>query len=104
LGDFPHYYITRRFSSLQFHLLTFAGVLTGVGTEDDLTHADLIVEDISRVVDLVTPPEEEARGREWHSVQVRVVGYTQHGIRISEDQYTLFAAVGTGSIAFPASY
>ncbi len=45
-----------------------------MGTEDDLTHADLIVEDISRVVDLVTPPEEEARGREWHSVQVRVSG------------------------------
>jgi hypothetical protein len=56
-----------------------------VGTEDDLTHADLIVEDISRVVDLVTPPEEEARGREWHSVQVRVVGYTQHGIKISKN-------------------
>jgi hypothetical protein len=72
-----------------------------VGTEDDLTHADLIVEDISRVVDLVTPPEEEARGREWHSVQVR---YTQHGIRISKDHPTLLAAVGTGYIAFPASY
>jgi hypothetical protein len=59
------------------------------------------MEDISRVVDLVTPPEEEARGREWHSVQVR---YSQHGIRISKEQHTLFAAVGTaGSIAFPAS-
>jgi hypothetical protein len=45
------------------------GVLTGVGREEDLTHADLIVEDISRVVDLVTPPE-DCRGREWHSVQV----------------------------------
>lgn len=49
------------------------GVLTGVGTEDDLTHADLIVEDISRVVDLVTPSE-ECRGREWHSVQVTARG------------------------------
>ena len=76
-----------------------------MGTEDDLTHADLIVEDISRVVDLVTPPEEEARGREWHSVQVMYkCWYTQHGIRISKDHPTLFAAVGTGSIAFPASY
>ena len=46
------------------------GVLTGVGTQDDLTHADLIVEDISRVVDLVTPSE-DCRGRDWHSVQVR---------------------------------
>jgi hypothetical protein len=46
------------------------GVLTGVGTEDDLTHADLIVEDIAKVVDLVTP-QEDSRGREWHSVQVK---------------------------------
>ncbi len=49
------------------------------------------MEDISRVVDLVTPPEEEARGREWHSVQVRYRGAgAQHGIRISKVQHTFF--------------
>jgi len=44
------------------------GVLTGVGTEADLTHADLIVDNITQVVDLITPTAESSRG--WHSVQV----------------------------------
>lgn len=48
------------------------GVLTGVGTEADLTHADLIVDDVTQVVDLITPAGETERG--WHSVQVTARG------------------------------
>jgi len=44
------------------------GVLTGVGSEKDLTHADLIVDDVTQVVDLITPREQTQR--EYHSVQV----------------------------------
>jgi len=44
------------------------GVLTGVGSEADLTHADLIVDDVTQVVDLITPSE--TSNRDWHSVQV----------------------------------
>merc|ERR1719209_2080903 len=44
------------------------GVLTGVGSEADLTHADLIVDDVTQVVDLITPSENS--NRDWHSVQV----------------------------------
>lgn len=48
------------------------GVLTGVGTEADLVHADLIVDDVTQVVELITPSGEKAR--EWHSVQVTARG------------------------------
>ena len=47
----------------------FLGVLTGVGTEADLTHADLIVDDVTQVVELITPSQDN-KAREWHSVQV----------------------------------
>jgi len=49
------------------------GVLTGVGTESDLTHADLIVDDVTQVVDLITPSIESSR-TECHSVQVTARG------------------------------
>jgi len=49
------------------------GVLTGVGTEADLTHADLIVDDVTQVVELITPSQDN-KAREWHSVQVTARG------------------------------
>jgi len=49
------------------------GVLTGIGTESDLTHADVIVDDVTQVVDLITPVE-PGKTREWHSVQVTARG------------------------------
>ena len=47
------------------------GVLTGVGTNEDLTHADLIVNDVSEVVDLISPNKES---KEFHSVTVTARG------------------------------
>jgi len=43
------------------------GVLTGVGTHEDLTHADLIVNSVSDVVDLITV---NSSAKDFHSVTV----------------------------------
>jgi len=48
------------------------GVLTGIGTQADLIHADIIVEDVTKVVDLITPVMNE--NKQWHSVQVTTQG------------------------------
>ncbi|XP_023331100.1 uncharacterized protein LOC111703400 [Eurytemora carolleeae] len=48
------------------------GVLTGVGSEADLSHADIILKDITQVVDLITPSKEEHR--ESHNVMVTARG------------------------------
>ena len=47
------------------------GVLTGVGTNEDLTHADVIVNNVSEVVDLISP---NADSKEFHSVTVTARG------------------------------
>ena len=47
------------------------GVLTGVGTHEDLTHADVIVNNVSEVVDLISP---NADSKEFHSVTVTARG------------------------------
>jgi len=46
------------------------GVLTGVGGQQDLVDADVIVPSVSEVVDLITPGVEEKR----HSVTVTTRG------------------------------
>eukprot|EP00092_Neocalanus_flemingeri_P087214 GFUD01110015.1.p1 GENE.GFUD01110015.1~~GFUD01110015.1.p1 ORF type:complete len:333 (+),score=92.15 GFUD01110015.1:15-1013(+) len=43
------------------------GVLTGVGTHEDLTHADLIVNSVSEVVDLIT---DNSSNKDFHAVTV----------------------------------
>lgn len=50
------------------------GVLTGVGGYADLSHADIIVQDVSAVVELITP-QEGANAAEHHNVAV-----TQRGL------------------------
>ena len=68
------YFLFSNFYLKLFYVLlikNILGVLTGVGTEADLTHADLIVDDVTQVVDLITPSEEKTR--EWHSVQVHII-------------------------------
>ena len=57
------------------------GVLTGVGSHADLTHADLIVEDVSAVVDLIIPPKED--DKEHHSVSVTSRGLSKIAQRSS---------------------
>merc|ERR1712106_319767 len=56
------------------------GVLTGVGTNDDLTHADVIVNDVSEVVDLISP---NADSKEFHSVTVTTRGINKIAQRSS---------------------
>jgi len=47
------------------------GVLTGVGTHEDLTHADMIVDSVSEVVDLISPNDES---KDFHNVTVTARG------------------------------
>jgi len=47
------------------------GVLTGVGGHQDLVDADIIVQDVSAVIDLITPPEDK---ESHHSVTVTTRG------------------------------
>merc|ERR1719318_778907 len=56
------------------------GVLTGVGTNEDLTHADVIVNDVSEVVDLISP---NADSKEFHSVNVTARGISKIAQRSS---------------------
>merc|ERR1711872_400318 len=55
------------------------GVLTGVGTHEDLTHADLIVNSVSEVVDLVTKKDL----KDFHSVTVTSRGLSKIAERSS---------------------
>jgi len=55
------------------------GVLTGVGTHQDLTHADLIVNSVSEVVDLVTNEDTE----DFHAVTVTARGLCKIAARSS---------------------
>jgi len=56
------------------------GVLTGVGTHEDLTHADVIVNDVSEVVDLISP---NADTKQFHSVTVTARGLAKIAERSS---------------------
>ena len=56
------------------------GVLTGVGTHDDLTHADVIVNDVSEVVDLISPHKDS---KDFHSVTVTTRGLSKIAQRSS---------------------
>merc|ERR1711892_1453779 len=56
------------------------GVLTSVGTNEDLTHADVIVNDVSEVVDLISP---NADSKEFHSVTVTARGINKIAQRSS---------------------
>jgi len=56
------------------------GVLTGVGTHDDLTHADVIVNDVSEVVDLISPNKDS---KDFHSVTVTARGLSKIAERSS---------------------
>jgi len=56
------------------------GVLTGVGTHDDLTHADVIVNDVSEVVDLISPNKDS---KDFHSVTVTARGLSKIAQRSS---------------------
>ena len=59
------------------------GVLTGVGTNEDLTHADVIVNDVSEVVDLISP---NADSKDFHSVNVTARGISKIAQRSSFSQ------------------
>merc|ERR1712142_147138 len=50
------------------------GVLTGIGTESDLTHADVIVDDVTQVVDLISPNKDS---KEFHNVTVTARGISK---------------------------
>merc|ERR1711892_617086 len=56
------------------------GVLTGVGTNEALTHADVIVNDVSEVVDLISP---NADSKDFHSVTVTARGINKIAQRSS---------------------
>merc|ERR1712117_911480 len=64
------------------------GVLTGVGTHDDLTHADVIVNDVSEVVDLISPNNDS---KDFHSVTVTARGLSKIAQRSSLSENTIHA-------------
>jgi len=66
------------------------GVLTGVGTHEDLTHADVIVNDVSEVVDLISP---NADSKEFHNVTVTARGISKIA------QRSTFLQMESGSMA-----
>jgi len=66
------------------------GVLTGVGTHEDLTHADLIVNNVSEVVDLIT---DKSRSKDFHSVTVTSRGLSKIAERSSFQEAGLTSGV-----------
>ena len=71
------------------------GVLTGVGTNEDLTHADVIVNDVSEVVDLISP---NADSKEFHSVTVTARGINKIAQRSSFLQANKSQAVKSSAL------
>merc|ERR1740123_2412171 len=58
------------------------GVLTGVGAHRDLVDADIIVQDVTSVIDLISPLESHKEG-DHHSVTVTTRGLSKIAERSS---------------------